>query len=170
MAVIISFPGCIKTPKSLLDRARDHITRLGMNCGRNKPDSKNDPGINTNLLLTTFSASLRALHLRSFSQKVKFETFSRRKSNTHPSWMGQPTILVNQEVVYYILSGTPRSTQKYFWSNLRVEFSGENHLLLIWGKMPNQISWITKNLGSGFNSDLFKKKICPNRTCLDCFR
>ena len=76
----------------------------------------------------------------------------------HPSWMGQPTIFVNQEVVYYILSGTPRSTQKYFWSNLRVEFSGENHLLLIWGKMPNQISWITKNLGSRFNSDLFKKK------------
>ena len=29
------------------------------------------------------------------------------------------------------LSGTPRSTQKCFWSNLRVEFSGENHLLLI---------------------------------------
>ena len=28
--------------------------------------------------------------------------------------------------------------------------------------MPNQISWITKNLGSRFNSDLFKKKICPN--------
>ena len=81
---------------------------------------------------------------------------------THPSWMGHSTIFATREVVYYILSGTPRSTQKYFWSNLRVEFSGENHLLLIWGKMPNQISWITKNLGSRFNSDLFKKKICPN--------
>ena len=40
--------------------------------------------------------------------------------------MGHSTIFVNQEVVYYILSGTPRSTQKYFWSDLRVEFSGEN--------------------------------------------
>ena len=50
--------------------------------------------------------------------------------------MGQSTILVNQEVVYYILSGTPRSPQKCFWSDLRVEFLGENHLLLICGKMP----------------------------------
>ena len=31
-------------------------------------------------------------------------------------------------MVYYILSGTPRSPQKCFWSGLRVEFSGENHL------------------------------------------
>ena len=40
----------------------------------------NDPIIATNLLLTTFSASLREPHLRSFSQKAKFGTFSRRKS------------------------------------------------------------------------------------------
>ena len=93
-----------------------------------------------------------------------------RKFWAHPSWMCLPTIFVTREVVYYILSGTPRSAQKYFWSNLGVEFSGENHLLLIWGKIPNQIFWITKNLDSGFNSDLFKKKICPNWTCLDCFR
>ena len=57
--------------------------------------------------------------------------------------MGQSTILVNQEVVYYILSGTPRSTQKCFWSDLRVEFSGENHLLLICGKVPNQTLQLT---------------------------
>ena len=76
--------------------------------------------------------------------------------------MGHSTIFATQEMVYYILSGTPWSTQKYFWSDLRVESSGENHLLLIRGKMPNQISWITKNLGSRFNSDLFKKKKFPN--------
>ena len=88
----------------------------------------------------------------------------------HPSWMGQSTILATWEVVYYILSGTPRSLQKCFWPHLRVEFSGENHLLLICGKIPNQTVWITKNLDSWLNSDLFKKKVCPNRTCLDSFR
>ena len=89
---------------------------------------------------------------------------------THPSWMGQSTILATWEVVYYILSGTPRSLQKCFWPHLRVEFSGENHLLLICGKIPNQTVWITKNLDSWLNSDLFKKKVGPNRTCLDSFR
>ena len=91
-------------------------------------------------------------------------------TSPHPSWKGHSTIFVNREVVYYILSGTPRSTQKYFWSNLRVEFLGENHLLLICGNIPNQTFWITKKLDSWLNSDLFKKKVCPNRTCLDCFR
>ena len=89
---------------------------------------------------------------------------------THPSWMGQSTILVNQEVVYYILSGTPRSPQKCFRTDLRVEFLGENHVLLICGNIPNQTFWITKKMDSWLNSDLFKKKVCPNRTCLDCFR
>ena len=89
---------------------------------------------------------------------------------THPSWMGHLTIFATREVVYYKLSRTPRSAQKCFWSNLRVEFLGENHLLLICGKIPNQTFWITKYLESGLNFDLFKKKVCPNRTCLDCFR
>ena len=88
----------------------------------------------------------------------------------HPSWIGHSIYFATREVVYYILLGTPRSPQKCFWSGLRVEFSGENHLLLICGKIPNQTFWITKYLDSGLNSDLFKKKICPNRTCLDCFR
>ena len=84
--------------------------------------------------------------------------------------MGHSTIFVNQEVVYYILSGTPRSAQKCFWTNLRVEFSRENHLLLICGNIPNQTFWITKKLVSWLNSDLFKKKVCPNWTYLDCFK
>merc|ERR1712051_205643 len=57
-----------------------------------------------------------------------------------------------------LLSGTPRATQKCFRSNLRVEFSGENHLFLICGKMPNQTLQLTKYLDSGRNSDQFKKK------------
>ena len=72
--------------------------------------------------------------------------------------MGHLPKIVTGEVVYYILSGTPRAPQKCFWPHLRVEFSGENHLLLICGKMPNQTWWITKYLDSGLNSDLFKKK------------
>ena len=82
--------------------------------------------------------------------------------NTHHSWMGQVTKIVTGEVVYYILSGTSRAPQKCFWSHLRVEFSGENNLLMICGKMPNQTWWITKYLDSGLNSDLFKKKAFPN--------
>ena len=72
--------------------------------------------------------------------------------------MGHLPKIMPREGVYYILSGTPRSTRKCFWSNLRVEFLGENHLLLICGKIPNQTFWITKYLDSGLNSDLFKKK------------
>ena len=90
--------------------------------------------------------------------------------NTHPSWMGHLPKIVTREVVYYILTRTPRAPQKCYWSGLRVEFSGENHLFLICGKMPNQTWWITKYLDLGLNSDLFKKKKIPNRTCLDCFR
>ena len=47
-------------------------------------------------------------------------------------------------------------------SSMRVEFLGENHLLLICGKIPNQTFWITKYLDFGLNSDLFKKKIGQN--------
>ena len=72
--------------------------------------------------------------------------------------MGHLPKIMTGEVVYYILSGTPRAPQKCFWSDLRVEFSGENHLFLISGKMTNQTLWITKYLDSGLNSDLFKKK------------
>ena len=64
----------------------------------------------------------------------------------HPSWMGHLPKILTGEVVYYILTGTPRAPQKYYWSGLRVEFSGENHLFLICGKMPNQTLWITKYL------------------------
>ena len=62
---------------------------------------------------------------------------------THPSWMGQVPKIVTREVVYYILSGTPRAPQKCFWSNLRVEFLGENHFFLICEKVPNQTLWIS---------------------------
>ena len=65
---------------------------------------------------------------------------------------------MTREVVYYILSGTHRATQKCFRSNLRVEFLGENHLFLICEKVPNQTLWISYYLDSGLNSDLFKKK------------
>ena len=61
----------------------------------------------------------------------------------HPSWMGQSAILATREVVYYILSGTLRSPQKCLWPHLRVEISGENHLLLIYGKTPNQTLQLT---------------------------
>ena len=57
--------------------------------------------------------------------------------------MGHSINFATQEVVYYILSGTPRSTQKCLWSDLRVEFLGENHFLLIFGKMPNQTIQLT---------------------------
>ena len=57
---------------------------------------------------------------------------------THPSWIGHLPKIVTGEVVYSILSGTHRAPQKCFWSGLRVQFSGENHLLLICEKMPNQ--------------------------------
>ena len=73
--------------------------------------------------------------------------------------MGHLPKIVTEEVVYYILSGTPEAPQKCFWPHLRVEFSEENHLLLICGKMPNQTLWITKYFNSGLNSDLLKKKI-----------
>ena len=43
---------------------------------------------------------------------------------------------------------TPRATQKCFQANLRVEFSGENHLLLICEKMPNQTVQLIKYLDS----------------------
>ena len=56
----------------------------------------------------------------------------------------------------------PRAPQKCFWSDLRVEFSEENHLLLICVKMPNQTLQLIRYLDSGWNSDLFKKKVCPN--------
>ena len=86
---------------------------------------------------------------------------------THHSWMGQSTKIVTREVVYYILSGTPRAPQKCFWSNLRVEFLRENHLFLICEKMPNQTLQLIKYLDSGWNSDLFEKKNCwnPSTNC-----
>ena len=62
---------------------------------------------------------------------------------THHSWKGQVTKIVTREVVYYILSGIPRAPQKCFWSNLRVEFLGENHLFLFCEKVPNQTLWIS---------------------------
>ena len=102
--------------------------------------------------------------------KCKTITSSSVINTAHPSWMGHLPKIVTGEVVYYILSGTPRAPQKCFWSHLRVEFSGENHLFLICGKMPNQTLWITKYLDSGLNSDLFRKKKIPNRTFLDCYR
>ena len=90
-----------------------------------------------------------------------------RESEAHHSWMGQSTKIVTREVVYYILSGTPRAPQKCFWSNLRVEFLGENHLFLICEKMPNQTLQLIKYLDSGWNSDLFEKKNCwnPSTNC-----
>ena len=42
--------------------------------------------------------------------------------------MGIVSKIMTRQVVYYILSGTPRASQKCFQSNLIVEFSGENHL------------------------------------------
>ena len=69
--------------------------------------------------------------------------------------MGHLPKIVTGEVVYYILTGTPRAPQKCYWSGLRVEFSGENHLFLICGKMPNQTLWITKYLELGLNSLFF---------------
>ena len=85
----------------------------------------------------------------------------------HHSWMDQSTKIATREVVYYILSGTPRAPQKCFWSNLRVEFLGENHLFLICEKMPNQTLQLIKYLDSGWNSDLFEKKNCwnPSTNC-----
>ena len=77
--------------------------------------------------------------------------------------MGHLPKIVTGEVVYYILSGTPRAPQKCFWSDLRVEFSGENHLLLICVKMPNQTLQLTRYLDSGLNSDLFKKSTKGSR-------
>ena len=65
-----------------------------------------------------------------------------RPLHTPPEWAIQQPV-ESREVVYYILSGTPRSPQKCFWSDLRVEFLGENHFLLICGKMPNQTMQLT---------------------------
>ena len=95
------------------------------------------------------------------------ELEEKRVLEPHPSWMGQSTKIVTREVVYYILSGTPRAPQKCFWSNLRVEFLGENHLFLICEKMPNQTLQLIKYLDSGWNSDLFEKKNCwnPSTNC-----
>ena len=66
-----------------------------------------------------------------------------KRGHTPPEWASREKIMT-RELVYYILSGTPKATQKYFWSNPRVKFSGENHLFFICGKMPNQTLWITK--------------------------
>ena len=46
-------------------------------------------------------------------------------------------------------------------ANLRLEFSGENHLLLRCEKIPNQPILITIYLESGLNYGLYKKKNKP---------
>ena len=55
------------------------------------------------------------------------------------------------EVVYYILSGTPRTPQKCIWSHLRVEFSGENHFFYLWeNAKPNLLDHQIFGLGVKF--------------------
>ena len=84
---------------------------------------------------------------------------------THPSWMGQVTKIMTREVVYYILSGTLRGTQKCLWSNLRVEFSGDIHP---WsgqfsrGLYRPRIELQMVAMDSWRNSDVFKKKKFQN--------
>ena len=80
-----------------------------------------------------------------------------KRGHTPPEWASREKIMT-RELVYYILSGTPKATQKCFWSNPRVKFLGENHLFLICEKMPNQTLQLIKYLDSGWNSDLFEKK------------
>ena len=110
---------------------------------------------NKNIILLVAPLSMPAI------SKDKMQV-SKVDKDIKQSWMGHLPKIVNGEVVYYILSGTPRATQKCFWTGLRVEFSGENHLLLICDKMPNQTLQLTRYLDSGWNSDLFLKKVCPN--------
>ena len=78
--------------------------------------------------------------------------------SAHPSLNGRVAKILTRELVYYILLGTLRGSQKYHWPVLRVPFGGDIHLFLICEEIPNQILWITKYLYSGFNSDLLKKK------------
>ena len=66
--------------------------------------------------------------------------------------MGQSTKIVTREVVYYILSGTPRAPQKCFRSNLRVEFLGKNHFFLF--EVPNQTLWISHVISTTLKAGL----------------
>ena len=80
------------------------------------------------------------------------------------------TKFLTRELVYYILFGTLRGSQKYHWPVLRVPLGVDNYLSLICEEIPDQILWLTKYLDSGLNSDLIKIFFCPNRMCLDCYR
>ena len=60
--------------------------------------------------------------------KFPFNFPALTKLLAHHSWMGQSIKIMSREVVYYILSGTPRAIQNCFRTNLRVEFFGEKHL------------------------------------------
>ena len=74
-------------------------------------------------LLHSWVQALLVPKLRSYFSP----NFMVRDCVTHPSWMGRMTKVVTREMVYYILSGTPRGTQKYLWPNLRASFLGDIH-------------------------------------------
>ena len=54
--------------------------------------------------------------------------------------------VVSREVVYYILSGTPRSVQKYFCLNLTADFFGDDHSFLICDQITKQTSQLIYGL------------------------
>ena len=60
-------------------------------------------------------------------------------SHTPPEWAIQQPV-VSREVVYYIMSGTPRGVQKYFCPNLTADFFGDNNFFLICDQITNQTS------------------------------
>ena len=68
--------------------------------------------------------------------------------------MGHLPQIVPREVVYYILSGTPRSTQKCFWSNLRV-----CHPFPLKGRMKPRLYKCTQRQPvPGYNRRLFRRR------------
>ena len=84
-----------------------------------------------------------------------------KQSNSHPSLAGQSTKLLTRELVYYILLGTLRGSQKYHWPVLRVPFGGDIHP---WsGHFSRSLCrpWITMQIvamNSWRNSDVFNSE------------
>ena len=75
----------------------------------------------------------QSMHLFSF-----FHLFSSEEAALHtpPEW--DRVTKSETRVVYYILSGTPRSRWKYIWLNLTADFFRDNPLFLICDQMTNQ--------------------------------
>ena len=77
---------------------------------------------------------------------LKISSYTAQR-HTPPEWAIQQPV-VSRELVYYILSGTPRSVQKYFCPNLTADFFGDNHFFLICDQNTNQTSQLIGSVDS----------------------